>query len=182
MSAAAAVIAEEPKLKYDHNISSYRVKVAGLKRSIDLPFFPGVPLSLEGPSYTPNETRVFLFHVMSNVYLVLKGKWFFELPCPRRAFHRDVTHPDTLLKLGIEVSRVHGGPWRRNTRSATLNRLLLETGVGVDPHSKQSNAKGLQERQDEMDLARQRGKSIAQDRRRNQSCSRKYKATPRAPR
>jgi hypothetical protein len=70
------------RIAQSHNLLKYGLQIQ--RGAIDLDFHPDWILSLDGQGFIPNRTRLYVFHVIGNVYLVLKEKWFFDIPCPYR--------------------------------------------------------------------------------------------------
>ena len=87
-------------------------------------------LSLEGPRYVAYRTEVYIFHVTSNMYLVMNEDWFFELPYLDRASKRkaiDNSLLQTRVRLDFET------PERK---FPTPDQQRLSTGSRISqPHS-----------------------------------------------
>lgn len=123
--------------EYHHDISRYHVNIVGLNRSSDFPIFADRPLSLEGPRYVPNRSVVYLLHVTSNVYLILKEAWFFTVPLTERAFKKRVM--DAKIREGCAMSRTRlesEAPKRPSPNSKSgsqQTRLGSESPKGKSP-------------------------------------------------
>jgi len=92
---------------WSHSILKYGIRTQSDSRDLD--FHPDWIFSLDGPKFIPNRTQVFLFHVMGNVYLVLKEKWFFDTPCHRRLHlsrHMESDLATKIFQQGLRASRI----------------------------------------------------------------------------
>lgn len=112
-----------PNVPLSHNILRYGLRV----HSEDLDFHPDWILSLDGPRLLPNHTKLFLFHVTSNVYLVLKEKWFFDIPCHERVRSNYVLSEDLRKKIDLQKERVEARP--SASEKDTRNKLGAHSHV-----------------------------------------------------
>ncbi|OAL00297.1 hypothetical protein IQ06DRAFT_305261 [Phaeosphaeriaceae sp. SRC1lsM3a] len=95
---------EESGIVRSHNILKYGLKFH--RGEIDLDFHPDWISSFEGPKFIPNRTRLFLFHITGNVYLVLKEQWFFDTPCVRRVHYKQHMTEALRSKINAQTERV----------------------------------------------------------------------------
>ncbi|KAL5424623.1 hypothetical protein PMIN05_012166 [Paraphaeosphaeria minitans] len=127
-----------------HNILRYGLRI----QDQDLDFHPDWILSLDGPKFIPNRTQLFLFHVTSNVYLVLKEEWFFQVPCHDRVPKRHLIHDDLRHKIDLQTKRVEekaSTANRNNSKAREADRHAQETSKTTqEPFSRSSKQEARQ--------------------------------------